>query len=103
MVSDTKVGVLETHAGGSRQSSRSGVRDSSKPPTPRGLNVDGVITKLKVLKLQEKIAKLKNKLKSKKKVQEVSSSLSLNEEGNGSSSNDESIQAKKGKGNKEWG
>jgi predicted RNase H-like nuclease (RuvC/YqgF family) len=75
-----------------------------KPPTPRSSNVDELTTELKVLKLHEKIAKLKKKLKGKKtKVQEVSSSSSSNEEGNDSSSDDESIQVKKGKGKKKNG
>jgi membrane protein insertase Oxa1/YidC/SpoIIIJ len=54
-----------------------------KPPTPRGSNVDELTSMLKVLKLQEKITKLKKKLKSKKmKIQEVSSSSYSNEGGN---------------------
>jgi hypothetical protein len=69
------------------------------------MKVDEPTSKLKVLKLQEKIAKLKKKLKTKKiEVPEVSSSSSSNEEGNdSSSSNDESVQAKKGKGKKKNG
>jgi hypothetical protein len=38
----------------------------SPPPTPRSSNVDELNFEVKVLKLQEKIAKLKKKLKSKK-------------------------------------
>jgi hypothetical protein len=52
---------------------------------------------LELVKLQEKIAKLRKKLKCKKtKVQELSSSSSSNEEGDASSF-DESIKAKKAK------
>jgi hypothetical protein len=101
-VDNIKVGVPETHAGGLGKSSPPRDRDTSKLTTPRTSNVDELTSELKVLKIQEKIAKLKKKLKSKKtKVQEVSSSSS-NEEGNDSSS-DESIQAKKGKGKKKNG
>jgi hypothetical protein len=90
-VINIEVGVPEIHVGGSGQSSPLGDRDTSKPPPPRGLKVDELTSELKVLKLQEKIAKIKKKPKSKKtQVQEVSSSSSSNEEGNGSSS-DESI------------
>jgi hypothetical protein len=68
------------------------------------LNVEELNFQLKMLMLQEKIAKLKKKLKSRKtKVQEVSSSSSSNEEGNDSSSSDESIHAKKGKGKEKNG
>jgi hypothetical protein len=57
-----------------------------------------------VLKLEQKIAKLKKKLKSKKtKVQGVSCSSSSNEEDNDSSDDDESYQSKKGKGKKKHG
>jgi predicted nucleic acid-binding Zn-ribbon protein len=53
-----------------------------------------------VLKLQQKITKLKKKIKSKNtKVQEVSSSSSSNEEAKDSSSH-ESTQAKRGNGKK---
>jgi hypothetical protein len=98
-VSNIEVGVHEIHVGRSGQSYPPGDRDTSKPPTLRGSMVDELTSELKVLKLQEKIAKIKKKLKSKKtKVQEVSSSSSSNEESNGSSSFDDSIQVKKGKG-----
>jgi hypothetical protein len=84
-------------AGGSRKATSPGDKDSSKPNTPRGSNVDELSSELKMLKLQEKIAKLKKKLKHKKsKDQELSSSLSSNEDGKLSSS-DESIKAKRGK------
>jgi hypothetical protein len=56
-----------------------------------------------VLKLQEKIAKLKRKLKSKKIKDQEESSSSSNEEANDSSSSDESTQTKKGKGKRKHG
>jgi hypothetical protein len=57
-----------------------------------------------VLKLQEKIAKLKKKLKSRKpKGQEESSSSSNEEVIDSSSSSDKSSKAKKGKGKKKHG
>jgi hypothetical protein len=66
---DIEVEVLGIHGDGSRKSSPKSVGDNSK--------VDELTSELKVLKLQEKIVKLKKNLKSKKmKVQEVSSSSS---------------------------
>jgi hypothetical protein len=96
-VVDVEVEVPAVDAGGSGQTSPPGNKDSSKPNTTRGLNVDELTYELKVLKPQEKIAKLKKKLKSKKmKVQDLCSSLSSNEEGDVSSS-DESIKEKRAK------
>jgi hypothetical protein len=98
--SDVEGEVPLTHGDGSGKSPPLGAGDALKPPSPRGSNADELTAELKVFKLQEKIAKLKRKLKSKKiKVQEVSSSSS-NEEGNDSSNDDESTQAKKGNGKK---
>jgi hypothetical protein len=75
-----------------------------KPTSPSGSNADQLSSKLKVLKLERKIAKLKKKLKNKNlKVQEVSSSSSSNEEDNDSSSSNESTQVNKGKGKKKYG
>jgi hypothetical protein len=92
-------GVPVTYTGGSGQSSPSGEGNPLKPPTPRSSNVDELTSELKVLKLQEKIAMLKMKLKNKKmKIQEVSSLSSSNEESNNFSSDDECNQVKKGKG-----
>jgi hypothetical protein len=91
------VEIPAAHAGGSGQTPPPEDKDSSKPTTSRALNVDELTSELKVIKLQEKIAKLKKNLKSKKtKVQELSSSSSSNEEGDLSSSN-ESIKDKKAK------
>jgi hypothetical protein len=101
-----RAGVVEaevpvTHVDGSGKSPMLGVWDTLKPPTPRGSKVDELTSKLKVLKLQEKIAKLKKMLKSKKtNIQEVSLSSSSNEEGNGSSDDDKSIQANNGNSKK---
>jgi hypothetical protein len=58
---------------------------------------------LKVLKIQEKIAKLKKKLKSKKPKGQEKSSSSNKEVNDSSSSSDESSKAKKGKGKKKHG
>jgi hypothetical protein len=100
-VGEVEVEVPVTHGEGSGKSPPPGVGDTLKSSSPRGMKVDELTSELKVLKLQEKITKLKKKLKSKKmKVQEVSSSSSSNEEGNDSYSSDKSIQAKKGKGKK---
>jgi hypothetical protein len=97
-------GVPVTYTGGSGQSSPSGEGNPLKPPTPRSSNVDELTSELKVLKLQEKIAMLKMKLKNKKtKIQEVSSLSSSNEESNDSSSDDECNQVMKGKGKKKNG
>jgi hypothetical protein len=86
-VGNARDGVHMIHEGGLGQSSPLGERNPLKPPTLRSTNIDKLTSKLKVLKLQEKIAKLKKKLNCKKtKVQEVSSSSSSNEEGNDSSS-----------------
>jgi hypothetical protein len=102
-VGEVEADVPVTHGDGSRKSPPLGVGDTSKLITPKGSDVEKLTSELKVLKLQEKIVKLKKKLKSKKiKVQEVSSSSSSNEEGNDSSS-DESIHAKKGNGKKKNG
>jgi hypothetical protein len=89
-----------THGGRSRNSPPLGGGDGSKPSTPMGSKVDQVASELKVPKFQEKIAKLKKKVKS-KKIKEVSSSSS-NEEVNDSSS-DKRSQAKKGNGKKKKG
>jgi hypothetical protein len=79
-----------THEGGSEKSPPLGGGDALKPTSPTGSKSDELTSEVKVLMLQEKIAKLKKKLKSKKiKVQEVSSSSS-NEQGNDSSSDDKS-------------
>jgi hypothetical protein len=75
-----------------------------KLSTPTGSKVDQLTSELKVLKLQEKIAKLKKKLKSKKhKGQEESSSSSNEEVNDSSSSSNESIKVKRGKGKKKCG
>jgi hypothetical protein len=89
-----------TNEGGTGQASPpSGSRNGSKPSTPTGSKADQLASKLKVLKLQEKIVKLKKKLKSKKPKRQEESSSSSNEEVNDSfSSSDESTKAKKGKG-----
>jgi hypothetical protein len=66
---DIEVEVLGIHGDGPGKSSPKSVGDNSK--------VDELTSELKVLKLQEKIVKLKKNLQSKKmKVQEVSSSSS---------------------------
>jgi hypothetical protein len=82
----------------------SGGGNDSKPFTPTGSKANQLTSELKVLKLQEKVAKLKKKLKSKKRKGQEESSSSSNEEVNASSSSfDESTKAKKGKGKKKHG
>jgi hypothetical protein len=78
--------------------------NGSKPSTPTGSKANQLTSELKVLKLHEKIVKLKKKLKSKKPKGQKEYSLSSNEEVNYSSSSfDESTKAKKGKGNRKHG
>jgi hypothetical protein len=72
--------------------------NGSKPSTPKGSKADQFASELKVLKLEQKIVKLKKKLK--RKVQ--GSSSSSNEEVN-DSSDDENSKPKKGKGKKKHG
>jgi hypothetical protein len=92
-----------TNEGGTGKSPPLSGGDGLKPTSPSRSKADQLNAGLKVLDLQEKIAKLKKKLRSKKiKVQEVSSSSS-NEEVNDSSSSDERTQAKKGNGRKKKG
>jgi hypothetical protein len=75
-----------------------------KPSSPTGSKSDQLASELKVLKLQQKIAKLKKKLKSKNpKRQEVSSSSSNEEVDDSCSTSDESTKAKRSKGNKKHG
>jgi hypothetical protein len=71
-----------------------GDKDSSKPNTLRGPNVDELTSGLKQLKLQWKIDKLKKKLKSKKS-REMTSSSSSNEESDVSS--EEEAKNKRGR------
>jgi hypothetical protein len=59
-------------------------KNSSKPNTTRGSNVDELTSELKQFKLQRKIDKLKKKLKSKKSRQATSCSSS-NEQSDASS------------------
>jgi hypothetical protein len=78
--------------------------NGTKPSTPKGSKTDQLTSELKVLKLEQKIAKLKKKLKTKSpKGQEVSSSSSNEEGDDSSSSDDESSKAKRGKGKKKHG
>jgi hypothetical protein len=98
-------GTPSTNEGGTEQTPPpSGGGNGSKPSTPIGSKADQLASKLKVLKLQEKIAKLKKKLKTKKpKGQEESSSSTNKEVNDSSSSSDDSTKAKKGKGKKKHG
>jgi hypothetical protein len=99
-VKEVEEGDPSTNAGGSGEvPPLKGDGSGSKPSTPKGSKVDQLVSELKVLKLEQKITKLKKKLKS--KVQEGSSS-SLNEEVN-DSSNDERSKDKRGKGEKKHG
>jgi hypothetical protein len=80
-----------------------------KPSATTGSKADQLTSKLKVLKLEQKIAKLKKKLLKKKlkskntKGQEVSSSSSNEEVNDSSSDDDESSKAKKSIGKKKHG
>jgi hypothetical protein len=104
-VKEIEEGTPLTNEGGVREAPPpSGGGNGSKLSTPTGSKADQLTSELKVLKLQEKIAKLKKKLKSKKpKGQEESSSSSNEEVNDSSSSSDESSKAKKGKGKKKHG
>jgi hypothetical protein len=78
--------------------------NGTKPSTTKGSKVDQLAFELKVLKLLQKIANIKKKIKTKSpKGQEVSSSSS-NEEGDDSSNDDdEGSKAKRGKDKKKHG
>jgi hypothetical protein len=104
IVEEVKDGDPSTNEGRSREvPPLKGDGNGSKPSTPKGSKANQLTSELKVLKLEQKITKLKKKLKTKNpKGQEVSSSSS-NEEGNESSSDDESSKAKRGKGKKKHG
>jgi hypothetical protein len=102
---DIEEGTPSTNEGGSGQAPPpSGGGNGSKPSTPMVSKFDQLAFELKVLKLQEKIAKLKKKLRSRKpKGQEESSSSSNEKVNDSSSSSDESTKAKKGKGKNKHG
>jgi hypothetical protein len=104
-VEEIEEGTPSTNEGGVGQAPPpSDGGNGLKFSTPTGSKADQLTSEFKVLKLQEKISKLKKKLKSKKpKGQEESSSSSNEEVNDSSSSSDESSKAKKGKGKKKHG
>jgi hypothetical protein len=97
--------IPSINEGGSGQVPPPSGGNGSKPSTPMGSKADQLASKLKVLKLEWKIAKFKKKLKSKNPKEQEMSSSSSNEAVNDSSSSDddESTQVKKGKGKKKHG
>jgi hypothetical protein len=104
-VEEIEEGDPSTNAGGSGEvPPPSGGGNGMKPSTPTKSKANQLASELKVLKLEQKIAKLKKKLKSKNpKGQEVSSSSSNEEVNDSSSYDDESSKAKRGKGKKKHG
>jgi hypothetical protein len=81
----------------------SGGGNDSKPFTPTGSKANQLTSELKVLKLQEKVAKLKKKLKSKKPKGQEESSSSSNEEVNASSSSSDESKPRKAKAKRSMG
>jgi hypothetical protein len=104
-VKEIKEGDPSTNAGGSKEGPPlSGGGNGTKPSTPTRSNANQLTSELKVLKLEQKISKLKKKLKSKNsKGQQVSSSSSNEEVNDSSSDDDESSKTKRGKGKKKHG
>jgi hypothetical protein len=104
-VKEIEEGDPSTNVGGSGEvPPPSGGGNSTKPSTPTRSKDSQLASELKVLNHEQKIAKLKKKIKHKNlKGQEVSSSSSNEEVNDSSSDDDESFKAKKGKDKKKHG